>query len=72
MINSLVLYAKVTGVINMCEEYRGPTKNYDELGMEELWLRTVDHFEPSLEHLKVGLFSHPFRISAIDYSYHHI
>ena len=42
----------VRGVINMCDEYRGPTKQYDRLGMNELWLRTVDHFEPSVSDLK--------------------
>ena len=42
----------VRGVINMCDEYRGPTKQYDRLGMKELWLRTVDHFEPSVSDLK--------------------
>jgi len=38
----------VRGVINMCEEYHGPCKAYKELGMNELWLPTTDHFEPSL------------------------
>ena len=44
----------VRGVINMCEEYRGPTKIYDALGMEELWLPTTDHFEPSVNDMKVS------------------
>lgn len=42
----------VRGVINMCEEYKGPCKKYDKLGIEELWLPTTDHFEPSLENLE--------------------
>ena len=42
----------VRGVINMCEEYRGPLSCYDRLGMEQLHLPTVDHFEPSVEDLK--------------------
>lgn len=42
----------VRGVVNMCEEYNGPITRYDKLGMEELHLKTVDHFEPSLEDLK--------------------
>lgn len=42
----------VVGVINMCEEYRGPAKIYDALGMEELWLPTTDHFEPSVNDMK--------------------
>jgi len=45
----------VRGVINMCEEYRGPLKRYEKLGMEELWLRTVDHFEPSFEDIKAAV-----------------
>lgn len=47
----------VRGVINMCEEYRGPHRKYKELGIEELHLPTTDHFEPSLEDLMV---SHAF------------
>lgn len=35
----------------MCEEYRGPSKEYSQLGMKELWLPTTDHFEPSLKDL---------------------
>jgi len=42
----------VRGVINMCDEYRGPTKQYDRLGISELHLKTVDHFEPSVSDLK--------------------
>jgi len=42
----------VKGVINMCEEYRGPIRSYQKLGIEHLRLPTVDHFEPSVEDLK--------------------
>lgn len=45
----------VKGVINMCEEYRGPIKQYKELGMEELYLPTTDHFEPSREDILSAL-----------------
>lgn len=41
----------VKGVINLCEEYKGPKKDYERLGMEELWLPTTDHFEPEFEDL---------------------
>jgi len=41
----------VAGVINMCEEWRGPLRHYKKLGMEELYLPTTDHFEPSQEDL---------------------
>jgi atypical dual specificity phosphatase len=43
---------RVTGVVNMCEEYQGPVKSYRRLGIEHLRLPTVDHFEPSVEDLK--------------------
>uniref|UniRef100_A0A7S2UGS4 Protein-tyrosine-phosphatase n=1 Tax=Attheya septentrionalis TaxID=420275 RepID=A0A7S2UGS4_9STRA len=42
----------VRAVINMCDEYRGPIEKYRNLGIEELWLPTVDHFEPSFEDLQ--------------------
>jgi len=45
----------VYGVINMCKEWRGPTSQYQKLGMEELYLPTVDHFEPSEEDLLSAL-----------------
>jgi atypical dual specificity phosphatase len=45
----------VKGVINLCEEYRGPLKQYKELGMEELYLPTTDHFEPSREDILSAL-----------------
>ena len=35
-------------MINLCDEYKGPVDKYNRLGMKELWLPTVDHFEPSL------------------------
>jgi atypical dual specificity phosphatase len=41
----------VSGVINMCKEWKGPTRQYKKLGMEELYLPTTDHFEPSQEDL---------------------
>ena len=44
---------QVRGVINMCEEYKGPTSKYNELGIEQLYLPTTDHFEPSEDHLIV-------------------
>lgn len=42
----------VRGVINMCEEYQGPVKQYEKLGIKELRLPTTDHFEPSVEDMK--------------------
>lgn len=39
----------VRGVVNMCYEYPGPIRSYDNLGIKQLYLPTVDHYEPSLE-----------------------
>ena len=44
----------VTGVINMCEEYPGPTARYKQLGIEQLWLPTVDFNHPSEEFVESG------------------
>jgi atypical dual specificity phosphatase len=37
----------VTGVVNMCEEYRGPIAKYEELGIDQLWLPTIDFTHPA-------------------------
>lgn len=36
----------------MCKEYKGPVSKYKILGMDELYLPTVDHFEPTVEDLE--------------------
>lgn len=43
----------VRGVINMCYEYEGPKDAYAALGIKQLHLPVVDHFEPSLGQLQV-------------------
>jgi atypical dual specificity phosphatase len=45
----------VRGVINLCEEYHGPARCYQQLGMTELRLPTTDHFEPSLQSLQAAV-----------------
>lgn len=45
-------YGQIRGVVNLCEEYRGPVGSYSRLGMKQLYLPTVDHFEPSVESLE--------------------
>lgn len=42
----------VRGVVNMCEEYGGPLEAFRSLGITQLRLPTVDHFEPSLQALE--------------------
>lgn len=46
------IVGKVRGVINLCEEYRGPDRSYWRLGMLHLRLPTTDHFEPTVEDLE--------------------
>lgn len=41
----------VRGVVNMCTEYSGPTSYYADIGIKQLRLPTVDHFEPSLDQM---------------------
>jgi atypical dual specificity phosphatase len=47
----------VRGVINLCDEYQGPKEAYSELGIEQLYLPTIDHSEPS----------YPQIITAVDF-----
>eukprot|EP00596_Hydrurales_sp_CCMP1899_P009420 CAMPEP_0119041302 /NCGR_PEP_ID=MMETSP1177-20130426/11522_1 /TAXON_ID=2985 /ORGANISM="Ochromonas sp, Strain CCMP1899" /LENGTH=161 /DNA_ID=CAMNT_0007007239 /DNA_START=365 /DNA_END=850 /DNA_ORIENTATION=- len=47
----------VRGVINLCDEYQGPKEAYSELGIEQLYLPTIDHSEPS----------YPQMITAVDF-----
>jgi atypical dual specificity phosphatase len=44
----------VTGVVNMCEEYFGPMREYDRLGIEQLHLPTIDFTHPLEEHVEAG------------------
>lgn len=53
--DTLARQHNVHGVINFCAEYQGPTASYQRLGIQELRLPTVDHFEPSLEHLQAAV-----------------
>jgi atypical dual specificity phosphatase len=45
----------VKSVINLCEEYKGPTRQYQKLGIRELHLPTTDHFEPSVQDMKTAV-----------------
>lgn len=50
------LYAEgVRGVVNMCQEYPGPVTQYKELGIDQLWLPTIDFQPPSIEHIAQGV-----------------
>ena len=39
----------VKGVVNTCEEYCGPTEQYEKYGIEQFRMPTVDFTHPSLE-----------------------
>lgn len=45
----------VRGVINMCQEYAGPTTAYQKYQIEQLWLPTVDFNPPSLDSVSRGV-----------------
>ena len=45
----------VRGVVNMCQEFPGPLKRYTKLGIEQLWLPTVDFQPPSIEFVGQGV-----------------
>jgi hypothetical protein len=49
----------------MCDEYGGPIRKYQQLGMRQLRLRTVDHFEPSVNDLKVRNKHAPFVVESL-------
>lgn len=44
----------VTGVVNTCREMRGPVQRYSELGIEQLWVPTVDFNHPTAESCQRG------------------
>lgn len=44
----------VTGVVNTCEEFVGPQAAYARLGIEQLWIPTVDFNHPSRENVIAG------------------
>ncbi len=44
----------VTGVVNMCEEMPGPVGDYQLLGIEQLWLPTIDFHHPTQRDIEAG------------------
>lgn len=45
----------VRGVINMCQEYPGPKSEYQRLGIDQLWLPTVDFNPPTFDDVSRGV-----------------
>ncbi|MBP86563.1 MAG: phosphatase [Planctomycetaceae bacterium] len=46
---------RVAGVINTCEEYAGPVTAYEQAGIEQLRLPTIDFTHPSLDSVQRGV-----------------
>ncbi|MFN3191098.1 MAG: dual specificity protein phosphatase family protein [Aureliella sp.] len=44
----------ITGVVNTCEEMSGPLQQYQELGIEQLWIPTTDFTHPSATDVEAG------------------
>ena len=42
-------------VLNLMDEYEGPIKEYEKFNMTQVYLPTVDHFEPTLETLVAAM-----------------
>jgi len=40
--------AGVRAVVNTCEEYAGPIEQYEQYGIEQLWIPTTDFTHPTL------------------------
>lgn len=45
----------VKAVVNLCDEYKGPAKLYKRNGVALLWLRTIDHCEPTVEAMRTAV-----------------
>jgi len=41
----------ITGVVNTCQEYAGPTNEYDACEIEQFRMPTIDFTHPKLEHV---------------------
>ena len=45
-------YCKVGGVVNLMDEWKGPVAAYQKYGIQQLYLPTVDHVEPSVSDMQ--------------------
>jgi atypical dual specificity phosphatase len=54
-VSTLATIEHVTGIVNMCEEYRGPEDLYRQTQIEQLWLPTTDFQPPSVEDVSRGV-----------------
>jgi atypical dual specificity phosphatase len=51
----LLQAAGVGAVVNCCEEYRGPTAEYERAGIVQLRLPTIDFTSPTLDDVERGV-----------------
>jgi atypical dual specificity phosphatase len=42
----------ITGVVNTCEEYKGPVQAYQQLQIEQFWMPTIDFTHPKIEDVR--------------------
>ena len=45
----------VSAIVNLCDEFMGPTDAYRKDGVSLLWLRTVDHLEPTVPAMRTAV-----------------
>ena len=45
----------VSAIVNMCDEFMGPAETYRKRGISLLWLRTVDHLEPTVPAMRTAV-----------------
>jgi atypical dual specificity phosphatase len=45
----------VNAIVNLCDEYKGKAAEYRKQGVSLLWLRTVDHLEPTVEAMRTAV-----------------
>ena len=45
----------VRHVINTCAEYAGPVRHYEAVGIDQLWLPTVDFVPPTLDAIRQAI-----------------
>ena len=44
----------VNAIVNLCDEYKGPASEYRKRDISLLWLKTVDHLEPTVEAMRTA------------------
>ncbi|KYR02118.1 phosphatidylinositol phosphatase [Tieghemostelium lacteum] len=42
----------IKGVVNLCDEYQGPQKEYKKHDIDQLYVPVIDHYEPSVSEIR--------------------